>query len=198
MLHLADRKTANGNDLMIFNLFKRKAQKREEIADELYRQIVAAARQPEFYLSYAVEDSVTGRFEMIVLHAYVFFYRMKSETAKDRELSQAVFGRFFQDMDDSLREQGVGDLSVPKKIKKMAQSFYGHVEAYDQAREQGGEALAIALSRNIYGEENTVCPEAAGLARYILLCEEKLKLQTVEDFSKGELHFPEVGPFQAD
>ncbi len=197
MLHFAYRKTANGNDPMIFNLFKSKAQKREEIADDLYRQIVAAARQPEFYLSYAVEDSVTGRFEMIVLHAYVFFYRMKSETAENRELSQAVFGRFFQDMDDSLREQGVGDLSVPKKIKKMAQSFYGHAEAYDKARDQGVEALAIALSRNIYGEESKPCPEAAGLARYILDCDEKLKLQSMEDFSKGELNFPEIGPFQA-
>ena len=182
---------------MIFNLFQNKAQKRQEdVADDLYRQIVAAARQPEFFLSYKVEDSITGRFEMIVLHAYAFFFRMKKEGAQERELGQAVFGRFFQDMDDSLREQGVGDLSVPKKIKKMAQIFYGHVEAYDAARDESVGALAGALTRNIYGDEEETRPEAAGLARYLIACEEKLNLQSMEDFSKGELHFPEVPPFE--
>nr|WP_321457459.1 ubiquinol-cytochrome C chaperone family protein [uncultured Cohaesibacter sp.] len=180
----------------MFNLFQKKSRK-EDIADELYRQIVAAARQTEFYLSYSVEDSVTGRFEMIVLHAYMFFRRMKDETDEARQISQLVFDRFFQDMDDSLREQGVGDLSVPKKIKKMAQSFYGHTEAYDQARGEGKDALAIALLRNIYGNEQSKRTEAAGLADYVTLCDEKLKLQSAEDFGKGKLQFPKISPFQA-
>nr|WP_321525851.1 ubiquinol-cytochrome C chaperone family protein [uncultured Cohaesibacter sp.] len=181
---------------MIFKLFQKQSRK-EDAADDLYRQIVAAARQTEFYLSYGVEDSVTGRFEMIILVAYTFFHRLKTEDEGARALGQLVFNRFFQDMDDSLREQGVGDLSIPKKIKKMAQSFYGHVEAYDKAREKGPDALAIALARNIYAMEDGPRPEAAGLAAYVEACEEKLKLQSVEDFSKGRLHFPEIGPFQA-
>ncbi len=183
---------------MIFNLFQNKSRKIEPIADDLYRQIVAAARQPEFYLSYGVEDSVTGRFELIMLHAYLFFYRLKEEDEEARALGQAVFGRFFQDMDDSLREQGVGDLSIPKKIKKMAQSFYGHIQAYDLARDESPAALAIALSRNIYGTEAEARPEATGLAQYVVASSEKLKLQSVADFSKGELTFLTIAPFQAE
>ncbi|PLW76709.1 ubiquinol-cytochrome C chaperone family protein [Cohaesibacter celericrescens] len=176
---------------MIFKLF-RKDTKKEQIAALLYDAIVARSRQPVFYLDYKVEDSINGRFEMIVLHAYVVFHFLRNEDGNAKDVGQAVFNRFFRDMDDSLREIGVGDLSVPKKIKKMAQSFYGRVEAYDIAREESLEALASALSRNIYPDEPQSRPEANILAQYVLDNEEALKAQAIESFLKGTITFAEI------
>ena len=178
---------------MIFNLF-RKETEQEKCADKLYGAIVAQARQPEFYLDYSVEDSVNGRFEMIILHTYLLFYRLREEDEAVRELGQAVFNRFFKDMDHSLREIGIGDLSVPKKIKKMAQAFYGRIEAYDQARCEGEAALAAALSRNIFPEEEGPRLEAEDLARYVLDNEKDLQEQSVEDFSIGQIRFSAIPP----
>ena len=177
---------------MIFRLF-RKETEQEKTASRLYEAIVAQARQPVFYIDYAVEDTVNGRYEMIMLHAYMLFRRLREEDEATRALGQAVFDRFFRDMDDSLREIGIGDLSVPKKIKKMAQSFYGRVEAYDTAREQGDDALALALVRNVYAESSEDrLPQARMLASYVLLCEETLQKQSASDFVAGRLDFAAI------
>src|SRR5690242_9073061 len=88
----------------------------------LYGAIVAQARAPAFYMNYGVPDTLDGRFELLVLHAFLYFRRLKREPAAEAgEAGQAVFDLMFLDMDRSLRELGVGDLSVPKKIKRMAQ-----------------------------------------------------------------------------
>ena len=176
---------------MIFNLF-RKETEQEQTANKLYDTIVAQARQPAFYTDLGVEDSVNGRFEMIVLHAYLLFHRLRPEEGEIKALGQAVFDRFFADMDDSLREIGIGDLSVPKKIKKMAQGFYGRVDAYDEARAAGEEALATALARNVFPEETEERPEAKALAQYVLRNEKVLNDQSAENFLKGEIAFADV------
>ncbi|TLP43414.1 MULTISPECIES: ubiquinol-cytochrome C chaperone family protein [Cohaesibacter] len=176
---------------MIFSLFHKETAQ-EKAADALYREIVAQARQPEFYIDYQVEDSVTGRFEMIVLHAYMLFHRLRDEDQQARDLGQAVFDRFFKDMDHSLREIGIGDLSVPKKIKKMAQAFYGHVGAYDTSREEGDESFAAALTRNIYPDTDGIHDKAPALVDYVQACTQALAEQSVENFAKGQIHFPAI------
>ncbi|SNY93094.1 cytochrome b pre-mRNA-processing protein 3 [Cohaesibacter sp. ES.047] len=173
---------------MIFRLF-RKETDREKAAAELYEAIVAQARQPEFYLDYGVEDSTNGRFEMIVLHAYMLLYRLRQEDSAAKTLGQAVFDRFFRDMDDSLRERGVGDLSVPKKIKKMAQHFYGRVEAYDAARADSEERLAEAIERNVFARSQDVTVESRKMANYVFASATELDGQSVEDFASGKIEF---------
>ena len=176
---------------MIFSLF-RKETAQEKAASLLYEAIVAQSRQTVFYLDYQVEDSVTGRFEMIVLHSYLLFHRLRDEDEEAKALGQAVFDRFFKDMDHSLREIGIGDLSVPKKIKKMAQAFFGHVEAYDAGREEGDQSFADALSRNIYPDHDGTHSHAFALVAYVKQCTNDLNSQSVDAFQQGVIAFPDV------
>ena len=105
---------------MFFNkLFQNRAAR--TLSTQLaYEKIVAQARRPAFYLAGNVEDSVDGRFDMLVLHVYLLVNRMYTDgDERGTTFSQGVFDHLFEDMDRSLREMGVGDLSVGKKIKKM-------------------------------------------------------------------------------
>ena len=183
---------------MIFNLF-RKETAEEKSALKLYDAIVAQARQPVFYQDYGVDDTTSGRFEMIVLHAYMLFYRLQKEDEAARAVGQLVFNRFFRDMDDALREIGIGDLSVPKKIKKMAQAFYGRVEAYDKARAESLDALSETLSRNIYPDDEAIRDEARTFARYVLANADHFEQIEVGALVTGEITFapiPDAGEAQ--
>ena len=182
---------------MIFKLF-RKETELEKTANKLYEAIVAQARQPEFYRDHHVSDSINGRFEMIVLHAYMLFRRLRKEDAQTRALGQATFDRFFRDMDDQLRQIGVGDLSVPKKIKKMAQAFYGRVEAYDTARDESKESLVMALSRNIFPDDPAPCPGAAMLADYVLQSGIHLDGLDAQAFHDAKLSFAAIPPVKSE
>jgi cytochrome b pre-mRNA-processing protein 3 len=116
-------------------------------ARTVYEAIVAAARRPELYASYGVADSLDGRFEMISLHMYLVLDRLRGDAADT--FRQALTDEFFADMDRSLREMGVGDLSVGKKVRKMAEVFFGRVQAY-HAASRDSKKMADALARNVY------------------------------------------------
>ncbi|MBE7636931.1 hypothetical protein GUA87_08745 [Sneathiella sp. P13V-1] len=120
-------------------------------AEKIYQSVVSQARTPQFYLEVAVPDTIDGRYEMIALHCFLVLRRLKKSGSKFQTLSQEVFDLMFQDMDQSLREIGVGDLAVGKRIKKMAEVFYGRIIAYEEALEGGEETLEAALERNHYG-----------------------------------------------
>jgi cytochrome b pre-mRNA-processing protein 3 len=110
---------------------------------------VAAARHPGFYANWGVPDSIDGRFDMIILHGFLVLDRLKGQAADFR---QALVDEIFRDMDRSLREMGAGDLTVGKKVRKMAEVFYGRVAAYDQAIAEGGDGLDAAVARNVFPE----------------------------------------------
>jgi len=120
---------------MIFPLFRRSA--RPDTISTLYGTIVAQARMPCFYRDYAVADTVNGRFDLLVLHLELVLYRLTDEPAL-KEFGQALFDRFCQDMDHNLREMGVGDLSVPKEMRRIGEAFYGRAQAYRTALVGGG------------------------------------------------------------
>jgi cytochrome b pre-mRNA-processing protein 3 len=123
----------------------------------VYSQIVAKARQPWLYLNAGVPDTVTGRFDMITLHSFLVLDRLGSEKERAAEFAQNLFDELFMDMDSSLREMGVGDLSVGKKIRKMSESYYGACNAYRDAfgheDNMVADALADAFQRNITGKD---------------------------------------------
>jgi cytochrome b pre-mRNA-processing protein 3 len=102
--------------------------RRPDAAQVLYEAIVAAARHPVPYADWGVRDTVDGRFDMIALHAFLVLDRLKGSAEAFR---QELVDELFRDMDRSLREMGVGDISVGKKVRKMAEVFYGRVAAYD-------------------------------------------------------------------
>lgn len=149
-----------------FNLFGLLGRGRTERSGyELYGVAVAAARQPYFYADLGVPDTLDGRFDMVGLHAFLLIRRLTSEPGSTgRAIAQAVFDAMFNDMDVNLREMGVGDLSVGKKVRVMWEAFHGRSNVYSQAMQLGPEALAEALERNLWPGEEARLP-AANLAR---------------------------------
>lgn len=156
----------------------------------LYGAIVAQAREPRFYGHYGVPDTVEGRFDMLVLHVYLVSRRLMAG-GQESAPAQEMFDLFFQDMDENMRELGVGDLSVPKKVRAMGEAFYGRAGAYNAAlADSGDEKLVSALDRNVFGgAENTQA--ARRLARYVRSADGALAAQSPAEIARGEVVFPE-------
>ena len=114
--------------------------------------IVTQAREPSFYRDMGVPDTVNGRFDLLVLHLWMVLRRLKLVEG-GADLCQALFDRFCDDMDANLREMGVGDLTVPKRMQAFGEAFYGRTAAYDLALAAGEGLLAQALCRNILNGE---------------------------------------------
>jgi cytochrome b pre-mRNA-processing protein 3 len=156
-------------------------------ARTIYEAIVAAARHPIPYARWGVADDVDGRFDMIGLHMFLTLDRLKGE---DELFSQQLVDEFFADMDRSLREMGVSDVSVGKKVRKMAEAFYGRIGAYDAALGVGGEMVAAALARNFFpaGDKHG---GATMLATYFLAARKQLADVQIGKILAGEIAFAE-------
>jgi cytochrome b pre-mRNA-processing protein 3 len=134
---------------MFSPLFRRLA--RTANVDSLYGMIVAQARSPVFYGRLGVPDSVDGRFDILVLHLVLVVRRLARDPGAAGVNEQDIFDRFCRDMDDNLREMGVGDLAVPREMRRMAGAFYGRQATYQAALEATDEGeLENAIARNIY------------------------------------------------
>ncbi len=158
--------------------------------DMLYGAIVAQARLPMFYEEFGVSDTVEGRFEMILLHLALLLRRFKQE-AQGAELGQAVFEAFCRDMDGNLREMGVGDLTVPKKMKRFAEAFYGRLKAYDEAMSGNDPAaLKVSIERNVFSSVMSEHDHAEWLAAYARRAAARLDSVDGSCFSRGLLAFP--------
>lgn len=154
----------------------------------VYSAIVAQSRREIFYAQWGVPDTLTGRFDMISLHAALVFRRLRSSEQATKAFSQSVFDCFFHDMDRSLREMGVGDLSVPKRIEKMGSLFYGLLSSLSTALETGDRAaLEGVVKRNF--QEGKEHPALAAFTDYILLNDDILSTQSVQDIMAGKLTF---------
>src|SRR4029078_7804950 len=122
---------------------------RDKIAS-LYGAIVAQARAPAFYRLYAVPAAVAGRLEMLMLHVFLVLRRLRDESGTALQLGQGIFDHFCQDMDDSMREMGVGDLAVPRKMRRIGQAFYERQTAYERALAQPqNNGLGSVIRRNL-------------------------------------------------
>ena len=172
--------------MMLDRLFKR----RKTAERRLYEAIVAAARHGVPYARWGVADTVDGRFDMIALHLFLVLERLKGENQVFR---QKLVDEFFADMDRSLREMGVGDLSVGKKVRKMAEAFYGRAAAYEKALGEGAGALEIALLRNVY-PDGAAIGSPAKLAGYVTAARQQLASQAVAGIIAGAVAFPEPQP----
>jgi cytochrome b pre-mRNA-processing protein 3 len=162
---------------------------RNPTIDAVYGMIVAQARSPAFYRGYGVPDTVAGRFDMIVLHLVLVLRRLRQTQANVRPLGQQIFDLFCRDMDHNFREMGVGDLAVPKEMRRVAEAFYGRASVYEAALGEGGEegALEAALARNVFGATEPP-PGARRLANYM---REAMRRLATQDPAAGELQFPD-------
>lgn len=131
-----------------FNHFRKPRIAPRGTIEAIYGMIVTQAREPLFYRDLGVPDTVNGRFDLLVLHLWMVLRRLRPMEG-GTALSQALFDRFCDDMDANLREMGVGDLTVPKRMQAFGEAFYGRVAAYDLALAAGEAPLAQALCKNI-------------------------------------------------
>jgi cytochrome b pre-mRNA-processing protein 3 len=174
---------------MILPLFRRRS--RPDTISRLYGMIVAQARLPIFYRDYAVPDTVNSRFDMVVLHLSLFLHRLRSEP-RLKALGQAVFDVFCADMDGNLREIGIGDLSVPKEMRRIGAAFYGRIQAYWGAlASEKASDLTDALLRNVYSAVPAEAASVGRLAAYIQVAVGHLAKQEASEFASGEITFPD-------
>jgi cytochrome b pre-mRNA-processing protein 3 len=177
----------------LLNLFRRKPYERPGFM--LYGAAVEAARDGWFYAALAVPDTLDGRFDTVGLHVSLLIRRLRTDP--DRQgaaMAQAVFDAMFADMDVNLREMGVGDLSVGKKVKAMWEAFHGRAKAYEAAVEAGdAAALAQALQRNLWHAEpgeSAATPAATALAEHALRVAGHLAAQPIAALLRGSVSFP--------
>ena len=155
----------------------------------LYAHVSAAARRPVFYVEGEAPDTPEGRFEIYLLHLVLVLRRLKGDGPEAKAVSQALFDAFVRGLDDGLREMGVGDLSVGKKMRKLGEAIYGRIRAYDAAlaEDRPVEAVAALLTRTLYGEERRA--GARFLAGYVLQAAGDLDGQATLDLLEGRMAF---------
>lgn len=171
-------------------ILKKLFRKPAPAARNAYEAIVAAARHPVFYAEWGVPDTVDGRFDMITLHAFLVLDRLKGTADRFR---QELVDELFRDMDRSLREMGVGDISVGKKVRKMAEVFYGRLAAYDRTLPEGDAALEAAIARNVFADGPSGS-SAANLTAHIAESRRLLAAQAAEAIAAGRIAFREPSP----
>lgn len=182
--------------------FKERAARRET-ASELYGVVVARAREPLFYRDWGVPDTPEGRYEMVALHLVLVLERLRVEGTAGQRLSRETIEAFVADMDDSMREMGVGDLTVPKKVKSAAAGVYARAEAFRAAlaADAAPDALAAAIQRLTFGtsrddtEATTAevdARRAQTVARYVRNTSRELAGITSEVVLAGRITFQKV------
>lgn len=176
--------------MALSSLFRSKANKATmESAAALYAAIVAQARAPVFFAELGVPDTLDGRFEMVTLHAFLVIDRLRQAKPETDEFAQALFDTMFLDLDRGLREIGVADLGVGRRIKTMIQAFYGRAHAYGQGLTAGETELQAALRRNLYGTVEPRPSDLAAMAGYLRRQHEALADSPVAELMAGRLTF---------
>jgi cytochrome b pre-mRNA-processing protein 3 len=160
----------------------------------VYEAIVAQARQPALYSDFGVPDTLDGRFDMIILHADAVMCHMQRGNGEDKAFAQDMIDELFRDMDRSLREMGVGDMGVGKRIKKMATVYYGRANAYSAARDEGGDAMAGALIRNVYAGDGAMSQQAGEVAHYAAKVHEVVGGMDRSGIRSGRLDLSALAP----
>lgn len=135
-------------------------------ARALYAAAVAQARNPAFYRRLAAPDTLDGRYELVTLHVYLLLRALKGQGKAAHDVGRRLMEIMVDDFDRSLREMGIGDTGIPRRVKQMARGFAGRQAAFDAALDVpldagGDEALDVAVDNNIYG----TVPDAPAAAR---------------------------------
>jgi cytochrome b pre-mRNA-processing protein 3 len=162
----------------------------------LFERVAAQARTAALYRDGGVPDTVEGRFECYALHVDLVLHRLKGQGPEAAEVGQALFDKFLDNLDEGLRDMGVGDLSVGKKMRKLGEAIYGRMRGYDAALDaiviDPGAAtlapLAALISRVLFNVEDRA--EGGPLAAYAATCARALAAQPLEEVLAGELAWP--------
>ena len=163
--------------IMLQNLFRTRP--RERLGQRLYETAVRQARDPAFYTRLAVADRIDARFELYTLHVLLLVMRLRDEGVRGEEAGQDLFNTYVSALDHALRELGVGDVSVGKKMRKLGEALYGRMTAWEAPlRDGNAAALAAGLARNVYESEDAATGDA--LAAYALASRARLAAQSFD------------------
>lgn len=155
-------------------------------ATELYGRVVTQARLPQFYADYGVPDTTEGRFGMLALHLWLPLERLRDAGAEGAGLSRLAIEAFVADMDDCMREMGVGDMSVPRKVKGAAAEFYARATACRTALQEADDEALSSVMRAQLGDG----VDSGGLARYVRDAVAGFTMQPMPALLAGEAVFP--------
>jgi cytochrome b pre-mRNA-processing protein 3 len=166
----------------------------KEAGRRLYEAVTVQARQPVFYAGLGAPDTVEGRFELYNLHVVLLLHRLKGLGGQAGETAQALFDAYIGSLDDALREMGVGDLSVGKKMRKLGEAIYGRVKSFDAAvgGADGPQALEAMIARTVYA--GRAGDHAGDLAAYVRRGVEALAAQPLDDLLEGRPAWPSIAP----
>ncbi|WP_245279967.1 ubiquinol-cytochrome C chaperone family protein [Hyphomicrobium sp. 99] len=154
-------------------------------AEELYGSVVTAARQPAFYGHLGVPDTPEGRFELVALHLFLALEVLRGKGAAAEQLARRTIETFVVDMDDCMREMGVGDLTVPKKVKRAAAAFYERAASYRNGLAEGGSPqLSKTLRGYVFGGSEDREGDATALAVYMQAASSALSDHAFDVFVK--------------
>lgn len=175
---------------MALKLFRRAANDR--VVEALHDAVVAGARRPALFLALGAPDTPFGRIEAVMLHAFLVARRLRALPAPAPDLAQDLVDRMFVDFERALRQIGIGDLSVPKKMKALAGDWLGRIDVYAGPLDSGDDAaLAAALARNVLSRDGE--PEAAiPLTRQVRACEARLAATDWDALQRGAIDWPEI------
>lgn len=177
----------------MLSLFGRqRATRNREVIERLNAAVVGATQAPAFYRDGGVPDTFNGRFEMLVVHAALGLRRLRAAPDPAPVMAQALVDLLFRNLDPALRELGVGDMAVPKRMKALAEGFLGRSVAYERALDARDDAvLRAALSRNIYAGGEP----PAGLLPYVKAAAALLEDTPAAALAEGLLPFPDPAAF---
>lgn len=182
-----------GSEAMVFaRLFRSSPAK--DAGRRLYEAVTAQARQPALYAELGAPDTVEGRFELYNLHVVLLLRRLKGLGGRAGETAQALFDTYVGSLDHALREMGVGDLSVGKKMRKLGEAIYGRVRSFDAAIGEGGGALDDLLRRTVYAGAQPDAAALAALSDYLRRAVEALAAQPLDELLEGRPAWPAVRP----
>jgi cytochrome b pre-mRNA-processing protein 3 len=154
---------------------------------KLYARTSPQARLPALYAELGAPDTPEGRFELFSLHVYLILERLKGQGPQAADTAQALFDTYASALDNALRELGVGDLSVGKRMRKLGEAFFGRVKSYEAAFAKLPDAadLEAVIARTVYAEADA--GRAPDMAAYVLRQRSALAAQALEGFLAGEV-----------
>ena len=160
----------------------RKSGARKRKGQLLYDDVVTRSREPVFFRDFAVSDTIDGRFDMVVLHAWLALSALKA--AGFQEEAQGLTDAIFIGFDEAMREQGAGDMGLGRKMKAFADAFFGRITAYEEAQDEA--AMASALARNLW-RGAVIDARAKALAAYVWRARESGKSTLPDGLDFGPL-----------
>ena len=151
--------------------------KMQETAEAWFRQIQARIRLPIFYTQYGIPDTFYGRYELLALHLVIVMEACRHQLPEEfaSEINQALFTYSFRQVERSLRELGVGDMGVPKRMRRLMKGFNGRLQALSTIGMADDHEISDFLQRNLLGNADVPLGEILpNLTAYVQLCRQEI------------------------